>query len=105
MTGQEDISQLAHHFLRVAARDFNRPVEGFTPEAMAVLLRYRWPGNVRELMSVVRRAVVVGDGALIGTSALSAWRTVRPRRQVQPLRPNRVGAGTGCVARRAGTDR
>jgi transcriptional regulator with PAS, ATPase and Fis domain len=66
----EDVSQLAHHFLRVAARDFNRPVEGFTPEAMAALLRHRWPGNVRELMSVVRRAVVVGDGPVIGASAL-----------------------------------
>jgi transcriptional regulator with PAS, ATPase and Fis domain len=66
----EDIAQLAHHFLRIAARDFNRPVEGFTPQAMAALQRYRWPGNVRELMSVVRRAVVVGDGALIGTASL-----------------------------------
>ncbi len=67
---REDVSQLAHHFLRIAARDFNRPVEGFTAEAMAALLRHRWPGNVRELMSVVRRAVVVGDGPLIATSAL-----------------------------------
>ncbi len=67
---QEDIPQLAHHFLQIAARDFNRPVHGFTAEAMAVLLRYRWPGNVRELMSVIRRAVVVGDSTLIGLSAL-----------------------------------
>jgi transcriptional regulator with PAS, ATPase and Fis domain len=67
---QEDVAQLAHHFLRIAARDFNRPKDGFTAEAMAALLRHRWPGNVRELMSVVRRAVVVGDGPLIGTSAL-----------------------------------
>ena len=67
---QEDIPQLAHHFLQIAARDFNRPVQGFTPEAMAVFLRYRWPGNVRELMSVVRRAVVVGDGSLIDLPSL-----------------------------------
>jgi transcriptional regulator with PAS, ATPase and Fis domain len=67
---KEDVAQLAYHFLSIAARDFNRPVEGFTAEAMAGLLRYRWPGNVRELMSVVRRAVIVGDGPLIGMSAL-----------------------------------
>nr|WP_294509172.1 sigma-54 dependent transcriptional regulator [uncultured Rhodopila sp.] len=67
---REDIAQLAYHFLRIAARDFNRPVERFTPDAMAALRRYRWPGNVRELMSVVRRAVVVGDGAAIDTSGL-----------------------------------
>jgi transcriptional regulator with PAS, ATPase and Fis domain len=67
---KEDVPQLANHFLRIAARDFNRPVEGFAADAMAALLRHRWPGNVRELMSVVRRAVIVGDGPLIGTSAL-----------------------------------
>ena len=37
---------------------------------MAALRRYRWPGNVRELMSVVRRAVVVGDGPLIEAAML-----------------------------------
>jgi transcriptional regulator with PAS, ATPase and Fis domain len=66
----EDIAPLAYHFLRVAERDFNRDVAGFSPDAMAALRRYRWPGNVRELMSVVRRAVVVGDGPLIDAEAL-----------------------------------
>jgi transcriptional regulator with PAS, ATPase and Fis domain len=75
---KEDVAQLALHFLRIAAEDFKRPKEGFTAEAMAALLRHRWPGNVRELMSVVRRAVVVGDGPLIGTSALIGLEDDRP---------------------------
>jgi transcriptional regulator with PAS, ATPase and Fis domain len=66
----EDIAPLAHHFLRLAQRDFSREVEGFTDDALAALRRYRWPGNVRELMSVVRRAVVVGDGPLIEAATL-----------------------------------
>ena len=66
----EDIAPLAGHFLRLARRDFNREVEGFTPDAMAALRRYRWPGNVRELMSVVRRAVVVGDGPWVESATL-----------------------------------
>ena len=66
----EDITPLANHFLLAAARDFNRPIDGFTPDAMAALCQYRWPGNVRELMSVVRRAVVIGDGDLIDATAL-----------------------------------
>ena len=66
----EDIAPLATHFLHNAQRDFNRKVEGFSAEAMAALHRYRWPGNVRELMSVVRRAVVVGDGPLIEATTL-----------------------------------
>ena len=67
----DDIAALAQHFLDLAARDFNRVVSGFSVEAMAKLRRYRWPGNVRELMSVVRRAVVIGDGPLIETAALT----------------------------------
>ncbi len=66
----DDIVPLAYHFLDIARRDFNRDVEGFAPDATAALQRYRWPGNVRELMSVVRRAVVVGDGKLIEAATL-----------------------------------
>jgi len=66
----EDITPLAYHFLRAAERDFNRDVAGFSPDAMAALRRHPWPGNVRELMSVVRRAVVVGDGPLVDAAAL-----------------------------------
>ncbi|HEY0423222.1 MAG TPA: sigma 54-interacting transcriptional regulator, partial [Rhodopila sp.] len=66
----EDIAPLAHHFLGSAQRGFKRQVEGFSADAMAALRRYRWPGNVRELMSVVRRAVVVGDGPLIDSTML-----------------------------------
>ena len=66
----EDITPLAYHFLRAAERDFNRDVAGFSPDAMAALRRYRWPGNVRELMSVVRRAVVIGDGPMIDAASL-----------------------------------
>ena len=66
----EDIAPLACHFLNLAQRDFNRKVEGFSADAMLRLRRHRWPGNVRELMSVVRRAVVVGDGLLIESDTL-----------------------------------
>ncbi len=59
---REDIEQLARHFLLEAARDFGRHVLDFEPEALAALQCSQWPGNVRELMSVVRRAVVIGDG-------------------------------------------
>jgi transcriptional regulator with PAS, ATPase and Fis domain len=66
----EDIALLAYHFLQAAGRDFNRPMHGFSAAAMAALTRYRWPGNVRELMSVVRRAVVIGDEPVIDTMQL-----------------------------------
>jgi transcriptional regulator with PAS, ATPase and Fis domain len=61
----EDIDLLAHHFLRQASIQFGREITDFTPDAMQMLCRHEWPGNVRELMSVVRRAVVIGDGPLV----------------------------------------
>jgi transcriptional regulator with PAS, ATPase and Fis domain len=67
----EDIAPLAYHFLRTAERDFNRRVDGFSDDAMLALQRYRWPGNVREMMSVIRRAVVVGDDTVIGAEAFA----------------------------------
>jgi transcriptional regulator with PAS, ATPase and Fis domain len=74
----DDIAPLANHFLRIAERDFNRQVEGFSADAMAALQQYRWPGNVRELMSVIRRAVVVGDGPVIDARALIGLDDRRP---------------------------
>ena len=35
-----------------------RPVEGFTDEALASLLRYDWPGNVRELKNLLEAIFV-----------------------------------------------
>ncbi len=61
----EDIELLAHDALRQAAAQYGREVTGFTPEAMQALQRYDWPGNVRELIAAVRRAVVIGDSAII----------------------------------------
>jgi transcriptional regulator with PAS, ATPase and Fis domain len=58
---REDIELLAQHFLRQAAAQQGRAIAGFTPQALQMLCRYDWPGNVRELMSVIRRAVVIGN--------------------------------------------
>lgn len=67
---RDDIVPLATCFLRLAAQDFNRRIDGFTPDAVAALLHNRWPGNVRELKSVIRRAVAVGDSARIDMADL-----------------------------------
>jgi transcriptional regulator with PAS, ATPase and Fis domain len=83
----EDIAPLARHFLHVAERDFNRRIDGFSADAMAALQRYRWPGNVRELMSVIRRAVVVGDGPLIDITALNGLEDGAVAAPVTAVRP------------------
>jgi two-component system response regulator HydG len=65
----EDIALLADHFARSFAKELGRPVESFLPEALAVLSDHGWPGNVRQLENVVRRLVVVAEGARIQAEA------------------------------------
>ena len=59
-----DIPCLAGQFLEDAAAELGRRVDGFTAEALGLLLSYDWPGNVRELRNVIRRAALMADGAV-----------------------------------------
>lgn len=62
---REDILLLADFFLKQYAEKNNRPIKGFTPRAVDLLMRYDWPGNVRELENVVERAVIMARGDMI----------------------------------------
>lgn len=66
-----DPELLAHHFLNVMKRQFNRLIEGFTPEAMAAIKAYHWPGNVRELENRVKRAVIMAEGRYLTPTDLN----------------------------------
>ncbi len=70
---QEDIPQLASHFLKKYSEEMSKTIKGFTPEAMERLMRYPWPGNVRELENVVERSVIMVDDE-----------TVRPEHLILP---------------------
>jgi len=56
---REDIPLLANHFLIKYAKEFNKQVTGFSPDAIRKLIFYDWPGNVRELEHVIMGAVVL----------------------------------------------
>ena len=61
----EDIPAIARHFLLKYSQSFQKPVEGFSPEALEMLQNYPWPGNVRELENVIQRAIILSTGTLI----------------------------------------
>lgn len=61
----EDIPALAAAFVAKFARLFGRPVRGLSPEAIAVLCRYKWPGNIRELENLMERLVAVSVSEII----------------------------------------
>ena len=54
---QEDIAQLAHHFLTRFAEQQRKRVRELGPRVLDELGRYDWPGNVRELANVMEAEV------------------------------------------------
>src|SRR5262245_54753079 len=67
---KDDIQLLAMHFLKLYEDKNNKPIEGFSEEAMLALTTYDWPGNVRELENAIERAVVFTNGRQIPLSVL-----------------------------------
>ncbi|MEW6266146.1 MAG: sigma-54 dependent transcriptional regulator [Thermodesulfobacteriota bacterium] len=56
-----DVPPLAYHFLRHFSRKTGRSVQGFSDEALEMLLQYDWPGNIRQLKNTVERLVIMWD--------------------------------------------
>ncbi len=67
---KEDIPQLTMFFTQRFAKDLNREMPQFSPQAMEVLVNYPWPGNVRELEHAVERLLVTCDANRIGVEHL-----------------------------------
>jgi transcriptional regulator with GAF, ATPase, and Fis domain len=58
-----DVAHLVRFFLRSMEKEMGRSAT-VTPEALALLDRWRWPGNVRELENEIRRCVALSDGTI-----------------------------------------
>ena len=56
---REDIPALARRFLERQIALHGKPIQGFSPEAMDLLMRHTWPGNIRELENAVEHACVL----------------------------------------------
>lgn len=62
---QGDAALLAHAFLEKFSAQQSRTLKGFTAEAIETIETYPWPGNVREMENVIKRAVIMAEGAQI----------------------------------------
>jgi len=68
----DDIQLIAEHLLARHVAVQKKSAQGFTGEALEMMVRYRWPGNVRELENIIERAIALTDShaALIGADLL-----------------------------------
>ena len=68
---REDIMPLANSFLKRFVAQSNRPIRGFTSDAVDRLTGFDWPGNVRQLQNEIQRAVLLCETSEIDSPDLS----------------------------------
>jgi two-component system response regulator PilR (NtrC family) len=81
---REDISQLAHHFLKKYAAAAQKDILKIHPDSITALRSYSWPGNVRQLENAIERAV-----------AMEITHELNVDLEPSPLRAHAAVAGAG----------
>ncbi|MBP2294022.1 sigma-54-dependent transcriptional regulator [Azospirillum rugosum] len=69
---EDDVLEIARHFLADYAREEGKGFNRFSAEAEQALRAYHWPGNVRQVQNVVRNIVVLHDGDTVTPAMLPA---------------------------------
>ena len=69
-TRKEDISALAHYFLRKFAASHDKKVEEISSGALMQLMNHPYPGNVRELENIIEHAVAVTNKNILAEEDL-----------------------------------
>jgi DNA-binding NtrC family response regulator len=73
---KDDIVPLTTSFVRKFCGELKKKIDGVSPEAQKMLMRYHWPGNIRELENAVERAVLLTDGSVITPDDLRLGETI-----------------------------
>lgn len=67
---REDIPLIVNAFISRHSIHSKKNIQGITPEAMDLLMKYAWPGNVRELRNTIEYAFVLCQDKEIGLQHL-----------------------------------
>ena len=62
---RDDIPRLLYHFLKIFCRRSGKRIDGFSDDALKMLVDYDWPGNVRQLRNVVERLTIMAEGRIL----------------------------------------
>ena len=68
----DDVIDLAKHFIIHLNQDMGRNINSISPDAAAALRSYHWPGNIRELRNVIERVMILEEGPTIELENLPA---------------------------------
>ena len=66
----DDVLIIAKALLSKYADEYNSPVQGFSPSALAAIKKSPWPGNIRQLENRIKKALVLGEKTLLGPEDL-----------------------------------
>jgi DNA-binding NtrC family response regulator len=88
---REDIPYITATFVREFGERFRKPIAGVTMAAERLLNEAPWPGNVRQLRTVIERACMVADGAILTEEGIRA--SIRPTIRVPRVTGDRRPAG------------
>ena len=72
---KDDVAALANFFIRRFAGELKKKIDGLSPDALKLLMRYHWPGNIRELENAIERAMLLADGSQIAATDLRLGET------------------------------
>ena len=75
---KDDIPKVAYHFLRLFCRKTGKKIEGFSDDALEMLMNYEWPGNVRQLKNVIERLVIMADRGVLDPIYLLDHMQIKP---------------------------
>ncbi len=93
----DDLPVLAEHFRELFSREFRKPVERVSPEALEVLKSWDWPGNVRELRNVIERAMIFADGTQLEVGDLPELGTIELEASAETIDGNAFGISKGLT--------
>ena len=69
---KSDIPKLAYHFLHLACKSTGKKIDGFSDDAMEMLVNHNWPGNIRQLKNVVERLVIMSDQVVVNYNCMQS---------------------------------
>jgi DNA-binding NtrC family response regulator len=73
---KDDVAALTAFFVHKFCGELKKKVDGVSPDAQKMLMRYNWPGNIRELENAIERAVLLTEESTITPEDLRLGETI-----------------------------